>query len=37
MSKYTMRISIELLYDNQFGILECNLTYIAYVFCAEYL
>ena len=30
MSKYTMRISIEFivhLYDNQFGILECDLTF----------
>ena len=40
MSKYTMRNSIEFivhLYDNKFGILACDLTYIAHVFYAEYL
>ena len=40
MSKYTMRIIMELivhLYDKYFGIFECDLSYLPYVFYAEYL
>ena len=40
MSKHTMRIIIELivhLYDKYFGILKCDLSYLPYVFYAEYL
>ena len=39
MSKYTMRIIIEFtvhLYDNYFGIFECDFNYLPYVFYAEY-
>ena len=40
MSKYTMRIIIEFivhLYDNFFRIIECDLSYLLFVFYAEYL
>ena len=40
MSKHTMRIIIELivhLNDKYFGILKCDLSYLPYVFYAEYL
>ena len=38
MFKYTMRIIIEFivhLYDKYFGILNCDLSYLPYVFYAE--